>query len=208
MTLADYGFSPEPFSTLFILIVLLLGVVFVIGLIIYALKAVAYYDMSKTLQIKSEWFGFIPFLRDISCGNIAEGKQKSRYGVTLIALSIVYTVFSLIYVCILGTVLINMIFEADSAMLKGLSELPKEYMESAFKTLIVPSVLMMVSGVAYKVMRIIGEFRIYRKFAPSSAVAFLILGIIIPVLTPFFMFSIRKNLPAEEKSETATFDFG
>ena len=99
MTLADYGFSPEPFSTLFILIVLLLGVVFVIGLIIYALKAVAYYDMSKTLQIKSEWFGFIPFLRDIACGNIAEGKQKSRYGVTLIALSIVYTVFSLIYVC-------------------------------------------------------------------------------------------------------------
>ena len=45
-------------------------------------------QLPKTLKLKNEWFGFVPFLRDISCGNIASGKEKSRLGYALVLSSV------------------------------------------------------------------------------------------------------------------------
>lgn len=206
MTLADYGYSPEPFAMLFVLFILLFAVAAVLGAIIYIIHALAYYEMSKKLQLKRDWYGFVPFFRDMACGNIASGREKSRFGRLLAVFSALYACFSLIFIAFFGVSFINLVFEADSAMLNGLSELPKDAFLT-FNSLIIPAALMLVTGIAYKVMRLIGEFRIYRKFAPSSAVLFLILGIIIPVLTPIFLFSIRKSSPVGEKTSQSIFDF-
>lgn len=206
MTLADYGYSAEPFEMLFVLFVLLFAVAAVLGIVIYVIHALAYYEMSRAMGLKKDWYGFVPFLRDMACGNIASGKEKSRYGRVLTVFSVLYTVFSLIFAAFYGVAFIKLIFEADSAMLNGLSELPDGAL-AVFKPLIIPAVLMLVTGITYKIMRIVAEFRIYRKFAPSSAVVFLILAILLPFLAPIFLFSIRKNPAAPEVQEASRFDF-
>lgn len=205
MTLTDYGYTPEPFALLFIMFVLLFSVVAILAIIIYVIKALALYELSKTLKLKNDWFGFVPFLRNISCGNIASGKEKSRLGYVLVLFSVFCFVFSIAFLCIFGSCFINLIFEADSAMLEGLSQLPREALNS-FNSAIISAVIMCVFAIIYKILRIISEFKIYKKFAPSYALLYVILGIILPFLTPFFLFSIRKNT-SYQKTEQSRFDF-
>ena len=206
MTLADYGYSPEPFAKLFILFVLLLSVITVLGVVIYILHSLAYYEMSKTLKFKKDWYGFVPFLRDMSCGNIASEKENSTFGKILTALSVCFSISMLIYVIFSGISFINLIFEADAAMVDGLTALPKDALNS-FKIFSFQNILLLTFGLAYKVMRIVGEFKIYRKFAPAYSVVFLIVGLIIPVATPIILYSIRKKMPYKDEPPKATFDF-
>ena len=209
MSLSDYGFSAGPFSSLFILSVFLITVVAFIALVLYFSRAIAYYELAKRVGLKDKWYGFIPVFRDIACGNIAAGKQKSVVGKFMAVLSAFNICLFAAFFALFGAALIKIIFAADMAMADGLTKLPSTAF-APLNTALIPAVILVFSVVLKKILRIVSVFRIYLKVAPKKAVIFIILGILIPFLEPVFLFSVRMGNTVEKKDDddNAVFDFG
>lgn len=53
------------------------------------------------------------------------------------------------------------------------------------------------------VYNLLFQYRLYKLYKPESAILFLVLGIVFPIVTPFFLFSIRNNEPHEYYADAA-----
>ena len=114
---------------------------------------------------------------------------------------IIYSAF----IAIFGASLIKVIFAADTAMADGLETLPERAFEP-LRMAVIYAVILCVCVVLKRIIKLIAVFKIYLRFAPNVAVVFIIFSILIPVLEPIFLFSIREN-EIKECTEDAKFNF-
>lgn len=167
-----------------------------ISLALRILNALGVYEMTKTLGIKSKWFAFFPFFSSVAVGKLADcsrGMATTFFRKILLILDLIHGVILSLGIYLLLICSIDTVFAADKVLYKN-----KEITTEVASPLILPAVIICMSILVffiYKVFYYIALWRIFRAFAPSSAILYFIISIFISFTAPVFIFLIRKNKP-------------
>ncbi len=204
----DYGYEYEMFAqemggemmdVLYVLAgVLLVGVIIaaVISLVMYIFRAVGLHTMAKRRGIKHAWLAWIPVGDYWLLGCIADqyryvakGEVKNRRAI-LLALALAGTVLSTAYSVASVGGAISMIRQA---LASGGQVVDGVIAGSTLAGGALISSLSSVVGIVTLVFWHIALYDLYTSCTPKNNVVFLVLGIIFPFLTPFFIFANRNN---------------
>lgn len=203
MSLADYGFHPAPFAAIVALSIFLIFIVTALRIVLFGIESVGIYTMARKLKIRRSWFAFFPFLKQRLLGDISDGREKSTIGKIMMAVSILFAISVPVLSVTFGIAAVNSVFEIDKAMQNEgahFAEIIKNLMYPVVATGLVSGLLRLVQNVLIWV----ALYRAYLKFNRKNAVLYLVLGLVFPFLTPFFVFSASKK--DEEERERSTFE--
>lgn len=206
MTLANFGLTESAVTILIFLYAALFLLIFSAALILFYLKGFGIYRMSRTLKIKRSWQAFVPFLNVAAFGKIADASngKKSSYEKILF---VFYTLKTLVFAVFLGlaiSFLVKLIFAADQAVFDG-----KELSSKIFFEAISPVIAFLISVLLcliYNIINAVCAVKVYKKFGDDAAVLKAIIGVLIPITFPCFVYSICKNEPGEKKESLAAED--
>lgn len=167
------------------ILLVILAVILVASLAFWIIQSVGLHTLAKRRGIRNAWLAWLPVGNYWILGSIADqyqhlvqGKITSRRKIMLI-LSSVGIVMSLI----------NNVLSISQTMMAASGE------DTAVLAIfsLIPAVLTIGVGIASMVYWYICGYDLYRSCNPDNAVIFLVLGIILPVTEPFFVFSCRKK---------------
>lgn len=179
------GSGVASFIGLYILILLFS---LAIGLVFYLLEAVGLYKMGKTVGMSAPWMAFIPVLNVFALGKVAEtpvdGKKPLKYGLILVILNIVNSLYSVYLVLDLVNRIVRAITYFDSMSLWETYSLITAGGGYAFSSLL---------SIAYTVFYYIALYKLYRVFARDNAVLYLVLSIFFGIATPIIIFCLRNK---------------
>ena len=178
----------------------LLGISFLaVALILFVLKAIALFKMSKTMDLKNAWISFVPFLSIISFGRISQkyvrkdGSNSAKFSVILPLLYLLQTALVGYFFTTLGKALYKTVNSVAQVMLEE-SELTKDVFSSFVYVIILFLVLFGVA-IAYQITYYVALWRIFAIFNEKNAGLFTVLGIFFSFLNPIFLFVIRNQKP-------------
>jgi len=188
----EYGYQTLPNvmeeeAVMAILMVLLgvLAVIALVALVFWVLRAFSLYTIAKRRGIRNAWLSWIPMGDHWILGSLSdqyqhlvEGKIKSRRKILLI-LS-----------------LLSLEIGACNGVFSGLltAGVITEEAAGAFVLLsVIPSILGAGIGIAALVFYHMCNYDLYRSCDPKNAVAYLVIGIFIPVTEPFFYLVNRRK---------------
>jgi len=190
---SDFGITQEAFSTLILLYSALFAIFLLVVLTLFYLRGYAIYKMARKSGVKGSWRGFIPFANVSAFGDIAEnsGKRdiKNFLNISYFA-TIIFSVFSYGFSVVSFT---KLLFAADKAVAMQTELNPNIFFE--FKMPFIFFILSVVFYILYRVAVLIACINIFKSFSPSSAIAFSVIGFILPITLPFFMYAACKNEP-------------
>lgn len=193
-------------AILVILIVFL--IVSAVPIAMYILQGIGLSTMLKKCGFKKPWFAFVPMLNIFALGSLSEiynnGKtQRKHYAKILTALYIVCLAASLVYGCAFGIAYAELLTtQLDGAeftveaILEILEQIENgEGLPDLFLTASLLSYVYSLVSMIYQVYFCITLYRVFRIFAPDSALAFSILCAFFSFLVPILLFTSRKNEP-------------
>ena len=169
------------------MIVYLLAIAF--GVVSYVLNAVGMYRIAKRRGIHHAWLAWIPVGSSWLLGSISDhyqyiAKQKiTGRRKSLLILSIISIVLS-------GVVV------AGATMIFSFTTGPADLMGSGILLiglLVVVYLALFGLSIAVLVLRFIAHYDLFQSCKPNHAVLFLVLGILFPVLLPFFVFACSSS---------------
>lgn len=143
----------------------------------YLFVAIGLHKISELRGHNKPWLAFIPIANYYLLGFIADNinsyqNKRSNYRIVLLVLAIIYSLFKVI-----KNILKWNILNTDNS--------PYLY----FLVSIVVGILTLVMLVfSFMVL-----YKIYKDYSPDKAVVMLVLSIIFYFITPFIIFSIRRN---------------
>ena len=155
--------------------------------------------MSKTAGVEYPWLSFIPVANSFTLGRLAEKYRKNpiekpaKYSVILLILHIIkkiaailFTVFFCIVAVTAAREIIGIALYDDSINASAaLSLIP----------LIISAFFLMLSALAFAILKYIALWRVYASFDGKNAVLFTVLSVLFNFLEPVFLFVIRNNQP-------------
>ena len=203
MTLSNFGLSVENLTALILLYALLFLVIAVIITVLFYLKGFGIYKMSRTLKIKRSWYGFVPVLNVFALGRLADVADKKDTNIrkTILTLYILKTVLSVVFTVFLISGLVEVLFAADAAVFEG------EKLKSDVFYCLAPAFYLLCGAVilnfVYQIVNAICAAKIYSVFGASAPKFNAMLGFILPIFIPFFIYTVSKNDPIEQKSNSS-----
>ncbi len=167
-----------------------------IGIVVYVFQSIGLYKMAKNLGLAHPWMAWVPFLNTYTFGKIGssyikkDGTPSAKFGGWLLGLEIAMAVAL--------SVMIGALIAAIPGVI-GMSmgnSTPTQALIGSIVTILISAFAISAVSVAYCVIYYIALWRMYAVFDNSNATIFLILSIIFPITTPFFIFAIRNNIPS------------
>lgn len=170
----------------------------IVNVILYFLKGVGLFKISKNLGLKKEWLSFVPILSTFSFGKIAEqyvkmnGKKSAKFGKILLILNILQIIVSIaMYLIMIYSVAFSLEYVET-----GVRD------ENIFKTqailLIAADVVIFLSlfalTLAYRIVYHIAFWRVCAIYSNKKATVFTILSIPLRFLVEIFVFAIRNKV--------------
>lgn len=170
---------------------------FITGLVLFILKGLGLYRMSKTLDIKNAWLSFIPFADLYILGTVASkyvkqnGSKSAKFGIILPVLYAISYILAIIFFVIFVIFCLNIIVEAEQAMFN-----PNSFSlnSSMFIPVVISYIATLISAIVYKVFFFVSLWKVYSLFDDANKLIFLILSILFS-LAPIFIFIMRNNNP-------------
>lgn len=211
-TLADFGMTESSLKLMLVLFFVVGVCSLFIALIFYFIKAFGVYNQSKSLNIKNASLAFVPFANIYALGRVSavyetkKGKHFNGAGKILVFFGVLCSLFALIFAVMSGICAIDVLYNIDAAVSVD-AEITKEVL-SPTDNLLLPSVLLLIALLIYKIIRTAVLWRVYVMFAKSGAAAMTVFSFIFPVLIPIFLYAIRKNTPVtsyEERNDNSNF---
>lgn len=180
-------------------VVLYTAVMAAICLALYILRAIGIYKMSKTAGVEYPWLSFIPAANSFTLGRLAERYHKNpiekpaKYSVILLILHIIEKIIEILFAVFLCIAAVTSVREIVGAALYD--EPIKLSAALSFIPLILSSFLLMLSALAFAIIKYIALWRVYSSFDGKNAVLFTVLSVLFNFLEPVFLFVIRNNQP-------------
>lgn len=199
MTFADFGLTEANVTALVFLYILLFSLILLGMAVLFYLKGFGIYKMSRKLKIKRSWYGFLPIFGVFAFGRIADSAQRKKTGYRngLISLYAISRITGIVSAVLALAFSVKLLFAADTAVFGGVELNP-----DIFKGLM-PAVIMLVVSlvftVTYWVLNSICAAKVYKLFGLNASKLKAVLGFIIPILLPCFVYSVCKNDPNEAK---------
>ena len=161
----------------------------------YVLRSIGLYTIAKRRGIANPWLAWIPVAWVWVLGSISDqfryvtkAQIKSKRKV-LVAMHILSSLVTLVVVVLL---VINLVGAIDVINYGTEEEMITFGLTLLFQFLGLGAVALIVA-ILYLVFYYIALFDLYTSVNPSCNVLFLVLGILFPVTTPFFIFFNRKQ---------------
>lgn len=211
----------ELVGTMVIGFILLWLIIYVIAMawsvLNYVLQSLGFMGMMKSFGMPHPGTAFIPFYNVFLMGRIAEksseniGDRKIKpFGKILLIMMIAVAVMAVIYGCVGGAVSIVSGFEtaADeivNSAAEGADAVEPSFGPAQIVMIVVMAVvylLYMAVAITYNVFAYMALYKIYKCFAPSRAVAYLLLSIFVNVTQSFIIFSLRNKTPVTPEPPT------
>lgn len=170
-----------------------------VALIMFVLKALAIFKMSKSLNLKNGWISFVPFLSIVEFGRVAQkyvrknGAASAKFSVVLPIIYLLQTVLIGVFFSVLGKSLYKIVNSVAQVMVEE-TELTKDVF-SSFVYVIILFFAIFGVAIAYKISYYVALWRIYAIFNEKNAALFTVLGIFLGLLNPIFLFVIRNRKP-------------
>lgn len=171
----------------------------IIGLVLFVIKGFAIFDMSKKLNLKKNYLGFIPVVSVFAFGRIAEkyrkkdGSKSAKFSVILLIFNILQYLLAIVFIAVTIYAVIEIYGFAENAIIKDVSM--ELYMFSSLIPVIICYFILFAVSVAYTVLTYVSFWRICEFFNKRNATLYTFLSVIFPFLMPIFLFIIRKNEP-------------
>lgn len=182
----------------------------VISLILFVIRGFALFDMSKGLNIKNAWMGFVPVLSVFALGKIAENYEKkdgtkaSKQGIVLLIFNILQYIAVFVFIVLAVISAIKIYGFADTAIINE-TVMDLSMFMSLVPVIICYFVLLAIS-VVFTVLFYIALYRIYSVFDSKNAILYTVLSVFFSFLQPIFLFLIRKNAPKITEAERMGFE--
>ncbi len=206
-------------------IILLYLIIYVIAMawsvLVYVLQSLGVMGMMKSFGMPHPGTAFIPFYNVFLIGRLAEkssanngDKKVKPFSKILLILMIAMVVISILYVCVGGAVSFVAGLEsatdeivngsADGAVTEDAVTLDSLTPVDIVMIVVVAVtyLLDMAVAITYSVFLYMAWYKIYKCFAPSRAVAYLLLSILVNVTQPFIIFSLRNKTPVSPEPPT------
>lgn len=173
-------------------VVIYTAVMAAVCLALYVLRAIGIYKMSKTAGVEYPWLSFIPVANSFTLGRLAERYHKNpiekpaKYSVILLILHIVEKIIEIFFAVFLCIAAVTSVREIMGVALYD--EPIKLSAALSFIPLILSTFLLMLSALAFAIVKYIALWRVYASFDGKNAVLF-------NFLEPVFLFVIRNNQP-------------
>ncbi len=188
------GVGPEEvigMVLLMFLIPLLIG--FVLGLVLYIFESIGLYKLAKNCRLPAPGLAWVPIADGYVLGRLAEvsdrtvGKKSLPYRIILPLLEAFMLIMSAV------TSFFSIVMTVRAVELGRTGDIVS--LEASIGVLLVVLGLLMLAVIAVCVFLYLALYRVYRLFAPENAVAFIVVSILFPVTTSFFLFSLRDRQP-------------
>ncbi len=163
----------------------------------YVLQSMGLYAIAKRRGIHKPWLAWLPWVGVswiIGCISdqyqyVVRGKSRSRRKL-LVGLEIgLYAGLLIFFVGYIISIfqLVGSVngFASEEQVFSGVLGM--------FGTILLVMLPMLICSIIYTVYTYICTYDLYHSCDPEHAVLFLVLGIVLPVTTPFFLFFIRKK---------------
>lgn len=197
-----YDLSDLDRNTLFGIIaavVIYIAAVAAVCLALYILRAIGIYKMSKTAGIEYPWLCFIPVANSFALGRIAEKYRKNpiekpaKYSVILLILHIIEKIAEIAFEVLFFIIAVNATREVIGIALYD--DPISEKLLLSLIPLVGISVFLMLSALAFAIVKYVALWRVYALFDGKNAVLFTVLSVLFNFLEPVFLFVIRNNRP-------------
>lgn len=177
---------------------LLYSISFLVVIIQYVFKSIGLFKMSKNLGFKHSWMAWVPYCNTYLFGKIAskyvkkDGNRSAKFGKWLLGLSItcsVLTITALIAVVFFIFELVGYSFDISNSA---------SFEIQILSFILKISLFVFINcgvAIAYSVVNYVALWRLFAIYDSSTATVFLVLSILFPVTTPFFIFALRNNRP-------------
>ena len=168
---------------------------YLLGIAAYVLTAISLYSIAKRRGIAHPWMAWVPVVNVWVLGSISDQfryvtkAQVKNKRTTLLVLQIINAVVSTVMIVVMLVGVFNF-FEV--AMNGGEEEIMMQGMSLMLKCLGSCLVGLGIS-VAYCIVYFIALYDVFMSVNPDNAVLFLVLGIVVGITTPFFLFFNRKK---------------
>lgn len=173
--------------------VLLIGLL--AGLAVHLMRAFGLYAIAKRRELDKPWLAWIPVANSWIIGSVSDqyrylvkGEIKSKRKL-LLGFSAANCVLGLSSL-IVAAVEVGIIISSKESMSDG--QMAYSLMGPVISVVIMSSIMGITKIVEY-VLRQICKYDLYRSCDPGNAVAYLVLGILIPILEPIFLIVVRKK---------------
>ena len=176
---------------LMFLIPMLIG--FVLGLVLYIFESIGLYKLAKNCRLPAPGLAWVPIADGYVLGRLAEvsdrtvGKKSLPYRIILPLLEAFMLIMSAV------TSFFSIVMTVRAVVLGHTGDIVS--LEASIGVLLVVLGLLMLAVIAVCVFLYLALYRVYRLFAPENAVAFIVVSILFPVTTSFFLFSLRDRQP-------------
>jgi len=198
MTLTDFGITEPKLFALIILYSLLFFLILAAVLVLFYLKGYGIYIMSRKLNIKRSWYGFVPFANIFAFGRLADisAKGKGMYRKALTVTYILSFIFMVAYSVLSINFAVKLLFAADAAVFAEKSLDPKIF--NAFIPALAFLGIALILTVVYRILSAVCAVKIYKRFNTRAPYIKAVFGFIIPLLLPCFLYSVCKNDPIDK----------
>lgn len=193
MSLTDFGLTETAVSTLLLLYSFLFLILAAVGVFLFFLKGYGIYKISKKLNISNSWYSFAPITNSIALGKIADKvtNKKSAYKNAFLVLYIIKLVLSVAFLALALLFAVKLLFAADLAVLNGEKLDPAIFKETLLP--LVAFILAVLFALIYAVLKTVCAAKIYKALGSKYAVLNAVIGFIIPITFPFFVYSAVKE---------------
>jgi len=189
----DFGITESAFTALVFLYSALFLILTVISAVLFYLRAYGIYKMSRKLEIKGKWRGFVPFLNNWALGDLSAAGNAKKVVLKKVFTSVylLYIISTLAAVVLTVPRLVSLLFAADAAVAAG-----QEINPEIFNSFTLPFILFIISAVLCFISKILTFaccYNIYKIFSEKNAVIFTVFSFIIPLLEAVFIYSVSSK---------------
>lgn len=198
----DYQLFMELFSSIMAVALLFAGIIM---LVFYVLNAIALTGLSKNRGLNNPWIAWIPFADGYAIGrlsddiNLRRGKT-TRHRIILLVMEILTAVFAVLMLVFMLPAFFDLMEQAISGQLDYYSDAEIIQLLRPFVFGWLVMIPLLVVEIIYTVFQYIALYNIYKSYARSNAVVFLVLSILFaPITTTIFLLMIKNRMPEDSQ---------
>lgn len=202
--LIDFGFSEQQLTAAFKNLMLFFTASAAVWLAMYLLQALATFKMAQAVGLKRPFFAFIPVLRQLNLGKIAEKHRKNetekpkKTGLCLCLLSVATVISGAGLMLFSASSAVKIYGFALAALENGTEMLPEQFI--SLVPVILFFVLLFLTLLAEKIVYYIVLHRVFLLFGEENAVIYTVLSVIFGFTAPIFLFLLKNREPVFYKA--------
>ncbi len=197
--LIDFGFSEQQVTVVLKNLMLFSAVAAAVRLAMYLLQALATFKMAREVGLKRPFFAFVPVLRQLNLGKIAEKHRKNenekpkRLGLCLCLLSAATVILGAGLMLFSAISAVRIYGFALAALENGTEMLPEQFI--SLVPVILFFVLLFLTLLAEKIVYYLVLYRVFLLFGRENAVIYTVLSVIFGFTAPIFLFLLKNREP-------------